>query len=407
MGSSFQSLIEIGTMGEADKKTLLERLECGEVIIGDGSYIVTLERRGYATAGVWTPESAAEHPEAVEQLGIEFARAGADVTQTFSFWCHEDKLPAGCQFSVDEINQAACDIANRVSDKKGTIVAAGVTQTGLFQGDGPQPSKERVQDDLRSALEIYKKNNIDLVICEYFRNITEMEWAIEVALEFGLPVAATMCIGPMGDEGGVSVGDCAIRMASAGAHIVGVNCLFDPDTTLITMKKMKEALENSGLNPYLMAQPNGYLSPDGGSSGWLEIDEFPYAVEPRHITRWEARKWARQAYDLGIRYIGGCCGFESYHIRAMAEELMEVRGKLPEASAKSDHDLAIHKELGSKMPRYQSKGDVDYWMNMKPATGRPLSTPFSKHQESSPKMLSQVNWWKRKQNFYSDMKCHR
>ena len=37
-----------------------------------------------------------------------------------------------------------------------------------------------------------------------------------------------------------------------------------------------------------------------------------------------------------FRYIGGCCGFEPYHIRAMAEELREERGKLPEASKKSE-----------------------------------------------------------------------
>ena len=36
------------------------------------------------------------------------------------------------------------------------------------------------------------------------------------------------------------------------------------------------------------------------------------------------------------RYIGGCCGFEPYHIRAMAEELSAERGKLPEASKKSE-----------------------------------------------------------------------
>ena len=38
-----------------------------------------------------------------------------------------------------------------------------------------------------------------------------MEWAIEVALETGKPVAATMCIGPCGDEAGTPVGECAIR----------------------------------------------------------------------------------------------------------------------------------------------------------------------------------------------------
>merc|ERR1712106_1031349 len=39
------------------KETLLGRLASGEVILGDGSYIMTLEKRGYATAGMWTPEA--------------------------------------------------------------------------------------------------------------------------------------------------------------------------------------------------------------------------------------------------------------------------------------------------------------------------------------------------------------
>ena len=42
---------------------------------------------------------------AVEQLAIEFSRAGADVTQTFSFWCHEDALPPGCKYTVRRVNK--------------------------------------------------------------------------------------------------------------------------------------------------------------------------------------------------------------------------------------------------------------------------------------------------------------
>ena len=56
------------------------------------------------------------------------------------------------------------------------------------------------------------------------------------------------------------------------------------------------------------------------------------ALEPRMLTRFEAMRYARQAYDLGVGYIGGCCGFEPYHIRAMAEELAEERGHLPAVS---------------------------------------------------------------------------
>merc|ERR1719369_1898040 len=118
--------------------------------------------------------------------------------------------------------------------------------------------KNKIQGELRSALEILVKNGIELIICEYFRNILEMEWAIEVALEYGLPVGATMCMGPGGDESGTSVGECAVRMARAGAHLVGVNCLFDPFVCLDVIKNMKVALEAFELSPYLMAQPLGY-----------------------------------------------------------------------------------------------------------------------------------------------------
>jgi len=360
----------------ARKMSLLSRLASGDIILGDGSYNMTLEKRGYVKAGEWTTQAAAESPDAVEQLAVEFARAGGDVTQTFTFWCHQDALPEGCAFTCEEINQAACRIASRVSDSHGTIIAGGVTQCGGIQDERDKPDKAKAQEETRAAIEILVKNGIDLIICEYFHNILEMEWALEVALEFGLPVAATMCIGPEGDESGRSVGECAVRMARAGATLVGVNCLFDQFVCLDLIKAMKEALDDHKLTPYLMAQPLGYRVPDGGRCGWLDIPEFPYSVETRQITRFEARTWAREAYNLGVRYIGGCCGFEPYHIRAMAEELADVRGKLPEASAKSDHDLTIHKDLESKLSRYDRKGDLKFWMNQNPCTGRPLSTPF-------------------------------
>lgn len=57
-------------------------------------------------------------------------------------------------------------------------------------------------------------------------------------------------------------------------------------------------------------------------------------LEPRILTRWDMHKYAREAYNAGIHFIGGCCGFEPYHIRAVAEELAVERGLLPAASEK-------------------------------------------------------------------------
>jgi len=86
------------------------------------------------------------------------------------------------------------------------------------------------------------------------------------------------------------------------------------------------------------------------------------------MTRWDAARYARDAYTLGVRYIGGCCGFEPYHLRAMAEELREERGCLPEASEYSDYDLeGIAKiTLSGKKPQlyYGEKYKKEYWQEM-------------------------------------------
>lgn len=59
-------------------------------------------------------------------------------------------------------------------------------------------------------------------------------------------------------------------------------------------------------------------------------------LEPRICTRWDMHRYAREAYNMGIRYIGGCCGFEPYHIRALSEELEKERGRKAPASQKHD-----------------------------------------------------------------------
>ena len=49
--------------------------------------------------------------------------------------------------------------------------------------------------------------------------VEELEWCIEQGKKSGLPIVASMCIGPEGDENGISTSECAIRMARAGADV--------------------------------------------------------------------------------------------------------------------------------------------------------------------------------------------
>ena len=73
------------------KQGILEKLANGPVL-GDGGYLLELEKRGYVQAGPFTPEVAVEHPNALLQLHTEFRRAGSEVLQTCTFYASEDKL---------------------------------------------------------------------------------------------------------------------------------------------------------------------------------------------------------------------------------------------------------------------------------------------------------------------------
>lgn len=353
----------------------MERLDAGEVVIGDGGFVFQLEKRGYVKAGPWTPEAAAEYPEAVRQLHREFLRAGANVMQTFTFYASDDKLENrgnAPRFTGKQINEAACDLAREVAEEGDGLVAGGVSQTPSYLSC---KSEDEVKAIFKKQMDVFMEKKVDFLIAEYFEHVEEAEWAVQVLRNTGKAVAATLCIGPQGDLNGVSPGDCAVRLVNAGAQIVGVNCHFDPMTCVQTVKLMKEGVEKAGLKAHYMIQPLAYHTPDCNCQGFIDLPEFPFSLEPRILTRWDMHRYARAAYDAGIRYIGGCCGFEPYHIRALAEELAPERGFLPAGSEKHGN-WGAGLEMHTK-PWVRARARRDYWQKLKPASGRPLCPSMS------------------------------
>ncbi|XP_064603301.1 betaine--homocysteine S-methyltransferase 1-like [Liolophura sinensis] len=311
-------------MGERNILEILKK----RPVLGDGSYVVTLERRGYVTAGHWTPEAVLDHPEAVAQLHREFQRAGADVLQAFTFYSADGKLRSlGKTVTTEALNQKACDIVWDVVGPGSTLVCGSISPTPSFLNGEPD---DVIRGEFKKQCDILVKNKADFLLAEFIGHIREAELAIEVMKTYNLPVACTLKIGPTGDWNDISVGDCAVRMARAGADIVGVNCNFDPNTSIKTLKLMKQRLDEEGMDVFLMAQPLGFHFPEmeNDKDGYINHRSCPFSLEHRLISRWDAAKFAREAFELGVRYIGGCCGFEPYHIRQIAEELAAERGFL-------------------------------------------------------------------------------
>lgn len=299
-------------------KGILERLSEG-VVLGDGGYLLELERRGYVQAGPFVPEVSLTRPEALAELHREFVRAGAEVLQTLTFYASEDKLATvGLEGRVDEMNRTAIRIAREVASEGELLVAGNLSETWGYDPQDPS-SGRHVREMLDRQLAVMTEEGVDFIIAETFLWLGEAMIAAEAIKGTGLPAMVTMTFDndPLSYEG-LSPGECAGRLADAGVEIVGVNCLRSPGHTLQIMEEMRDAVPDV----YLAAQPVAY---HGHRPNFTSLSEFPYELEKLQLPRKDMAVFAERARDMGYDYIGSCCGSVASHVKAMAQAL----GKLP------------------------------------------------------------------------------
>src|SRR5207302_8299352 len=131
-------------------ENILERIAKQGIVLGDGGYLLELERRGYVDSGSgrekvgtgrgsgqFTPEVAIEHPAALRELHEEFLNAGAQVLQALTFFGTREKLSrAGYGAQTEAINQAAVRSAREAAGDR-ALVAGSVSRTQLFEREGP------------------------------------------------------------------------------------------------------------------------------------------------------------------------------------------------------------------------------------------------------------------------------
>jgi betaine-homocysteine S-methyltransferase len=324
---------------------ILERLADGPVL-GDGGYLLELEKRGYVQAGPFTPEVVIEHPDALAQLHREFLRAGAEVLQTMTFYASDDKLATvGLQGKVDEINRNAVRIAREVASEGDALVAGNLSLTWAYLPEDAS-SADHVRELFdRQLLDQLDAGPPDLWIGETFSYLGEALLFVERAKRTELPVMVTMSFEqpvPRTYEGDTP-GEAARRLRDAGADVVGVNCLNGPEQQLPIALEMRAAVDG-----YVAAQPVAYRT-TGERPDFTAWPNFPYELDPMQLSRRELATFAVAARDGGVDYIGSCCGSVQGHVRAMAKALgkwtsPEREWKRPDGRAMSAYEYHSHTE---------------------------------------------------------------
>ncbi len=330
-------------MARPSQRTLQQRLSDG-VVLGAEGYVFELERRGYVKAGPFVPEVILDAPEALRQLHRDFLRAGSDVMVALTYYAHREKLAGiGRADDLEEMNRQAVRIANEVAAENGALVAGNICNTWSYDPAQPAASGAVVRAQYEEQLGWAVQEGVDFVIAETNDYLGEALIGLEVCHELALPAMVTFAsVQPGATYDGHDYVEACRVLEAHGATIVGLNCSRGPETMLPLLERIRAAVDVA-----VAAQPVPYrtsaavpafeslTAPDGARA-------FPIALEPFQSTRFEMADFAVRARDLGVDYIGICCGGAPHHVRAMAEALGRVT-----PSSRYSPALELHPVLGT------------------------------------------------------------
>jgi betaine-homocysteine S-methyltransferase len=330
-------------MTRPSSRTLQERLGDGPMVGAEG-YVFELERRGYIKAGPYVPEVILDAPDALRQLHREFLRAGADVMVALTYYAHREKLKdIGRDNELEAMNRQAVRIANEIAAEGGALVAGNICNTWSFDPVDPVTSGNIVRAQYEEQLGWAVDEGVDFVIAETNDYVGEALIGLEVCQQYGLPAMVTFAsVQDAKTYDGYDYVEACKILADHGATIVGLNCSRGPATMLPLLARIRSAVDVA-----VAAQPVPYRTSTATPAfESLRAEDgrrmFPIQLESFQCTRFEMADFARQAHDIGVNYIGICCGGGPHHVRAMAEAL----GRDTPAS-KYSPALELHPVLGT------------------------------------------------------------
>jgi homocysteine S-methyltransferase len=252
-----------------------------------------------------------EEPELVRDVHRQYVEAGADILETNTFGANPVKLSAyGLADRTEEINRTAVRLAREAASDAAQVVGA-VGPLGVRLEPWGPTAVEEAAEHFGRQLDALLEAGVDGLMLETFADLHELETLLVTARgRTDLPIFAQITVGTDGRTSfGTDVVDAARALEAFGADVIGLNCSVGPAGMLEAIERMSEVVDVP-----LSALPNAGLPREVG-------DRKMYLASPEYMAR-----YGRRLVDLGVRFVGGCCGTTPEHTRHLARV---VRGLQP------------------------------------------------------------------------------
>ena len=275
----------------------------------DGSMGAMLQSAGLA-AGELPELLNITDSEKVLAVHRAYAAAGSEYITTNTFGANRLKIK-----EPEEIIRAGVRLAKSTGKK----VALDIGPTGkLLKPMGELDFEEAV--DIFAQMINAGKDGSDIVLIETMSDTYEIKAAVLAAKEnCALPVFVTMIFDEKGRLlTGADVKTAVTMLEGLGVDAIGFNCGLGPAETLPLVEEIRKWTSLP-----VIVQPNAGL-PESVNGKTV------YNVSPADFAR-----DMKKAADIGVSYLGGCCGTTPEHIKAMIEACRNIPANVPEKKAYS------------------------------------------------------------------------
>lgn len=263
-------------------------------------------------------------PERVLKIHMAYAKAGAQYITANTFGANALKYD-----NVEELVKAGVALAKKAGKK----VALDIGPTGKLL-------KPMGDLDFERAVELFAQvvragaSQSDVVIIETMSDSYELKAAVLAAKEnCNLPIIASMIF----DENGRLLTGADIKTACAmleglGVDVLGFNCGLGPKQMIGLLNEMRK---HTSLP--IIVMPNAGLPESVNGKTVYNVSPEEFAQDMKKIA------------ELGVSYLGGCCGTTPEHIRQMIALCRDIPDSVPEKKNKTivtSYSKAV--EIGEK-----------------------------------------------------------
>ena len=285
---------------------LLDELQT-RLVCGDGAVGTLLLEQGVPLERCFE-ELAVSEPDVLRAIHADYIAAGARVIETNTFGANAVRLERfGFEGRVLEINRAAAQVARAAAAGKDVAVAGSIGPLGISADEAAARGIDRAEC-FREQITGLLEGGSELIFFETFMDYEEMAIAFEAKKTVSDLLA--ICSFACSAEGRLSTGmplvEAFEKLSAAGAKIVGVNCMNGPH----------------GMVQLLERVPADYLLAAYANAGYPKYHEgrFIYHTAPDYFAQ-----SAREMVAQGARLIGGCCGTNPTHVRAIAAAIADLQ----------------------------------------------------------------------------------